>query len=264
MRAMARRPGTSAPGPALRSSLRQLLREATRAVEHFADDPAGQAHFLRTRVKRLQSLCRLVPAGAPWREAFLPPCRDLKDLFAETRDATIVQGLADKYAPGEAHHLRAAMPPDLTKARHLCDFAAGVLADYPDWVTMEWEEIADRAVGTYRAARQAWKDARRRNAPDEAFHAWRRRVKRLLYQCEYLGGRARLARFTKGVDRLGELLGEVQDVCMAEDWLRRQRGLKIPPDLPRSKEVLRRRALDRAPVLLSAKPGDFRRMLGQR
>jgi hypothetical protein len=259
---MTRSPRKLAPGPALRATLRQLLREASRAIDGFHRDPAAQAHFLRTRIKRLQSLSRLVPRGGAWREMFLPPCRDLKDLFAETRDATIVQLLADKYAPGQAHHLRAAMTPDLTKARHLCDFATGVLADYPDWVTIEWPEIADRAVGTYRAARETWKGARRRNAPDEAFHAWRRRVKRLLYQCEYLGGRARLARFTRRVDRLGETLGEIQDVCMAEHWLGRQRGLKVPPDLPRSKKTLRQRALEGGPALLESKPKEFRRMLG--
>lgn len=259
---MARVPRKLSPGVALRAALRQLLREATRAVEGFERNPQERAHFLRTRVKRLQSLCRLLPRAAAWREVFLPPCRDLKDLFAETRDATIVQGLAEKYAPGEAHHLRAAMVPDLTRARHLCDFATAALADYPEWVTLDWEDIADRAVGTYRAAREAWKDARRRNAADEAFHAWRRRVKRLLYQCEYLGRRARLARFTRRVDRLGETLGEIQDVCMAEKWLGQQPGLKIPPDLPRSKKALRRKALKAAPALLEPKPGAFRRMLG--
>lgn len=259
---MTRSPRKLAPGPALRAALRQLLRESVRAVEKFDDDPAGQAHFLRTRVKRLQSLCRLVPGDGAWREKFLPPCRDLKDLFAETRDATIVQGLADQYAPGEAHHLRAASRPDLTKARRLCEYASGLLAEYPDWVTVEWHDIADRAVGTYRAAREGWKEARRRNAADEAFHGWRRRVKRLLYQCEYLGGRARLVRFTRRVDRLGETLGDIQDVCLAETWLKKQRGLKLPPDLPRSKEALRGKALRSAPALLVPKPKDFRRMLG--
>jgi len=259
---MARSPRKLAPGSALRAVLRQLLREAARAVEHFQGDPAGQAHFLRTRVKRLQSLCRLVPRAAGWRESFLSPCRDLKDLFAETRDATIVGALADKYAPGEAFHLRAAASPDLAKARHLCNSASGLLADYPDWVTIEWKDVADRAVGTYRAAREAWREARRRNAPDEAFHGWRRRVKRLLYQCEYLGGRARLTGFTQRVDRLGETLGEIQDVCMAEQWLGKQQALSVPPDLPRSKETLRRRALRAAPLLLDSKPKEFRRMLG--
>jgi CHAD domain-containing protein len=250
------------PGVALRAALRQLLREATRAVEGFQRNPQEQAHFLRTRVKRLQSLCRLLPRAAAWREVFLPPCRDLKDLFAETRDATIVQGLADKYAPGEAHHLRAAAVPDLARARHLCDFARGALADYPDWATLEWEDIADRAAATYRSAREAWKDARRRNAADEAFHGWRRRVKRLLYQCEYLGGRARLVRFTRRAERVGELLGEIQDVCMAEHWLIKQEGRQVPPDLARSKRKLRQKALRAAPDLLGPKPREFRRMLG--
>ena len=259
---MDRTPRRLAPGPALRAALRQLLRESARAVGTFDEDPAGQAHFLRTRVKRLQSLCRLVPRGRAWREKFLPPCRDLKDLFAETRDATIVRGLADQYAPGEARHLRAALRPDLGKARHLCEFASALLAEYPDWVTIEWRDIADRAVGTYRAAREGWREARRRNAADEAFHGWRRRVKRLLYQCEYLGGRARLVRFTRRVDSLGETLGDIQDVCLAEAWLKRQRRLKVPPDLPRSKEALRREALRSAPGLLAPKPKDFRRLLG--
>jgi len=255
-------PRKLAPGSALRAALRQLLREALRAIEKFPQDPAGQAHFLRTRVKRLQSLCRLVPRGRVWRESFSGPCRDLKDLFAETRDATIVQGLADKYAPGEAHHLRVATSPDLAKARHLAEWAGDLLTVYPDWLTIEWKDIADRAVCTYRAARAGWKEAERRNAPDEAFHGWRKRVKRLLYQCEYLGGRARLARFTRRTDRLGEILGDIQDVCMAETWLKKRRGLKVPPDLPRSKDALRGAALRLAPPLLGSKPGDFRRLLG--
>jgi hypothetical protein len=49
---------------------------------------------------------------------------------------------------------------------------------------------------------------------------------------------------------------------MAETWLKKQRGLKVPPDLPRSREALRREALRSAPALLASKPGDFRRMLG--
>lgn len=193
---------------------------------------------------------------------FLPACRDLKDLFADTRDATIVQSLAGKYAPGEAQHLRAVMPPDLARARSLCDFGIGALAAYRRWEILEWNDIAERAVATYRSAREAWKDARRGNAADEAFHGWRRRVKRLLYQCEYLGGRTRLVRFTRRVDRLGELLGDIQDVCMAEQWLAKQQGLSVPPDLARSKKHLRQQALRVAPVLLAPKPNEFRRMLG--
>jgi hypothetical protein len=82
-----------------------------------------------------------------------------------------------------------------------------------------------------------------------------------LYQCEYIGRRARLVRLTARVDRLGATLGEIQDVCMAEDWIKKHLG-KIPADLPRSKKVLRRRALEQGKVLLAPKPREFRRMLG--
>ena len=258
---MAASPRKAPAGAALRSAMAKLLRETSRAVEQFDADPAVRAHFIRTRMKRLQSLSRLVPKGASWREMFLPPCRELKDLFAEMRDANIVRALAEKYAPGEARHLRAAARPDTRRAAHLAGFAAGVLSDYPAWKTVGWDAIADRAVGTYRAARDGWKEARRNGAPDAAFHEWRRRVKRLLYQCEYLGGRARLVRLTARVDRLGETLGEIQDVCMAEDWIRKHVG-KVPRDLPRSKKMLRRRSLGQGEKLFAAKPRVFRKMLG--
>ncbi|MDA0294005.1 MAG: hypothetical protein O2957_08415, partial [Verrucomicrobia bacterium] len=60
----------------------------------------------------------------------------------------------------------------------------------------------------------------------------------------------------------GEVLGDVQDVCLAEMWLKKQNNLKVPPDLPRSKESMRRAALRLAPVLLGCSPKVFRRMLG--
>jgi CHAD domain-containing protein len=253
-------PRKQSAGVALRSALTKLLRETVRALDRFKDDPQGRAHLIRTRMKRLQSLARLVPQGGLWREAFLPPIRELKDLFAEFRDAGIVRALAEKYAPGEARHLRAAAWPDTRRAAHLAEFATGVLSDYPAWRTVEWEPIADRALVTFRAARKGWKQARRSNAPDAAFHGWRRRVKRLLYQCEYLGGRARLVRLTTRVDRLGETLGEIQDVCMAEDWIKEHIG-KVPRDLPRSKKRLRRRALERGERLFAIRPREFREML---
>ena len=254
-------PRKQSAGVALRSALAKLLRETARALDRFKDDPQGRAHLIRTRMKRLQSLARLVPKGAFWRETFLPSVRELKDLFAEFRDAGIVRSLAEKYAPGEARHLRAAAWPDTRRAAHLEEFASGAISDYPAWRTVEWEAIADRAVVTFRAARKGWKQARRSNAPDASFHAWRRRVKRLLYQCEYLGGRARLVRLTSRVDRLGETLGEIQDVCMAEDWIKEHIG-KVPRDLPRSKKSLRQKALERGKSLFATRPRDFRKMLG--
>lgn len=258
---MGRFPRKASAGAALRSALAKLLRDASRATERFDADPTAKAHFIRTRVKRLQALSRLVPKGGSWREMFLPPCRELKDIFAEIRDAHIVRTLAEKYAPGEARHLRSAARPDTRRAADLAAFAKGVLSDYPSWKAVDWDAIAGRAVATYRAARKGWRESCRSGSPDAAFHEWRRRVKRLLYQCEYLGGRARLVRLTARVDRLGETLGEIQDVCLAEEWIRKHLG-KVPRDLPRSKKVLRRRALKQGEKLFAAKSRDFRKMLG--
>lgn len=250
------------PGPALHSALAGLLEEAARAAENFDADPAGEAHFLRTRVKRLQSLSRLLPAGAAWRNGFLPPLRELKDLFAGVRDATIVRALIAKYAPGQCVRAGKSVRPDLARADVFLGQAASALAGRQSWAQVEWRQLADRAVGTYRAARDAWKSAARKNAPDAAFHEWRRREKRLLYQCEFLGRGAGLARITRRADRLGEVLGEIQDLCMAADWLAGQQGAFVPPDLERTKNRLKRQALNLGGGLFSPKPREFRKLLG--
>jgi len=49
---------------------------------------------------------------------------------------------------------------------------------------------------------------------------------------------------------------------LAERWLKKQKSLRVPPDLSRSKESMRRAALRLAPVLLGSSPKDFRQMLG--
>lgn len=249
-------------GRALRSAMAKLLRDASKAVARFDTDPGPSAHFVRTRAKRLQSLCRLVPRGRVWREGILPACRGLKDIFAETRDAMIVEALAERYAPGQSHHLRVASRPDLARAAELVETAAAALAGYPDWNSVRAPRVADRAVGTYRSARRAWREASRPHAPDAAFHDWRRRVKRLLYQCEHLEETAGFGRFTRRVDRLGEVLGEIQDVCLAEEWFARHGELNTPADLVRSKNALRLRALRQAKPLLGPKPREFRAKLG--
>lgn len=238
----------------------RLLRETRGALQNFDHDPPARAHFLRTRMKRIQSLSRLLPDAGPWRRKFLPTVRELKDLFADFRDAGIVQDLAERYAPGEAQHLRAAAHPDTLRALDLAGQAASMLSAYKGWEEASWRCIAARAVSTFRAARGAWKEARRSGSPDSAFHAWRRRVKRLLYQCEYLGSRAPVARLTLKVDRLGEVLGELQDVCIAEDWINEHVG-SVPRDLSRCKKNLRARALVLGRSLFATKGRHFQTML---
>lgn len=249
------------PGPALHAAVGSLLREAAEAVEGFGEDPPGNAHFVRTRVKRLQSLSRLVPGGRKWRASFLPPLRELKDLFAPTRDATIIRWLAEKYAPGEVEHLAAPPAPDLARARRLAGEADGVACGYSGWDLVAWGDVVGRAARTYRAARRAWKAAALPAAADADFHRWRRRVKHLLYQCEYLAECAPLARMTRRVDKLGDVLGRIQDICMAEHWLAAQRGLAVPAALPRGKEALRHRALEMGGELFAPKTREFRKTL---
>lgn len=247
-------------GAVLRARLAKLLREAERATVTFSVDPSERAHFIRTRAKRLQSLGRLAPRGREWRASFLPPVRELKEVFADARDAGIVRALAEKYAAGEARLLREALPPDLAAASAAIAAAKAALAAYPAWEGIRWSEVMERAVGTYRAARRFRAEADRARDPDAVFHEWRKRVKRLLYQCEFLGERVRLSRIQRRADRLGEVLGEFQDGVMAEGWLGTH-GVEIPPELPARKAVLREKALELGATLFGEKPRDFRERL---
>jgi hypothetical protein len=224
----------------LRGQLESLLADVSRSLGDFTEHPEESAHFIRTRVKRLQSLSRLVPRGRAWRKIFLPLCRDLKDLFAEVRDATIVRELGEKYAPGDNSLLRTAPTPDLSAASDLVAKSVRTLGDYQGWNTIKRREILQRAGKTYSAARNLGKKARRKHASETDFHNWRRLVKRLLYQCEFLD-----VRKVKGrkLAQLGEALGELQDVCMTQDWLT-GRGLSIDPvKIPQTKKRLQSKAL---------------------
>lgn len=258
----AARPPNIKTGSALRAALIKLLGEVRRSLDTFCDDPSAKAHFIRTRIKRLQSLSQLIPHAPLWRKEFRHICMGIKDLFAPLRDWSILRGLAETYAPGQALLLEPPAAPDLEEAARISGQALKQIELYTHWDSVKWRGILLRATATYRVARGAWKHARRTNAPDDAFHLFRRRLKRLLYQCEYLTENIRLARFTKRVDRLGGILGDIQDICLAEDWLKNQRGIAVPADLSRSKAKLRRDSLRRAETLLSPRAKDFRSMLG--
>lgn len=230
-------------GALLLEAMDLLLAEAGKGIAEFEFKPEDSAHFIRTRVKRLQSLSFLVSRGRKWRQVFLVPCRDLKDLFAEVRDATIVHALAEKFAPGEAAHLRAVEGPNLAVAKSLLQDAEKSLHDFSEWNKIGVEELAARFARSYRATRKAWKNSRRDRASDAVFHDWRRRVKRLLYQSDFLERGKKDSRLTASIDRLGAVLGELQDICTAEEWIARHGIKSSPEDLVRSKERLRRRAL---------------------
>lgn len=248
-------------GIALRAALLKLLRAVRRAVDSFSEDPSTKAHAIRTRIKRAQALARLVPDASQWRGEFLQICGEVKDLFAPCRDAEILASLVEKYALGEAFQLDRPSEPDLNLAAMSADRALGHIVRCSKWPSIEWRGLSGRAAETYRAARNAWKHARRTNATDAAFHKFRRKLKRLLYQLEHMGSRIHLMRLTRRLDRLGEILGEIQDICLAEDWLKRELRVAGPADLARSKASLRRDALKRAEALFSPRTKDFRRML---
>jgi hypothetical protein len=247
------------PGLVLREALGGLLRGLADAVEGFGADPAGGAHVIRVRVKRLQALSHLVPRGGAWRRRLLPPCRELKDVFAATRDATILRVLSVAYGYGGALPLPVAPAPDLARAGELVAEASSAVDALGGWRAITWDELVGRAVVSYRGARKALRAAAREGSSDAAFHRLRRRVKRLLYQCEFLGRWARADGLARDLARLGEILGELQDARITEEWLAPQQDAAEWPRLRRLRAKLRRKARRKADKTLASSPREFRR-----
>ena len=246
------------PGLALGEAMGGFLREVGEAVATYATDPAGGAHLIRVRMKRLQALSHLVPRGGAWRRQMLPLCRELKDAFAATRDATILRVLSEEHGyHGDLPPL-VAPTPDLERAGVLVTAAVAALESCQEWPRTGWEELVERAARSYRLARVAWREAARKDAPDAGFHRLRRRVKRLLYQCEFLAGWADSRGIARDLERLGEVLGGLQDVCMAQAWLSSHNGTAWPA-LRRLRKKLRRRALRKADKLFGTSARQFRR-----
>ncbi len=238
-------------------SLRGLLLDVAGAVEAFTEDPAGRAHFIRVRVKRLHALSHLVPRGREWQRRLMPVGRELKDAFAATRDVTILRVLSEEHGyHGELPPL-VAPAPDLVRAGGLVMAATTALDTYQDWPEIGWGELAVRVARSYRLAREAWRSAACGGAPDAQFHRLRRRVKRLLYQCEFLSGWVPARGTVRQLERLGEVLGGLQDVCMAREWLGSHGEGADWPALRRLRKALRRKALRRADDLFASSTRGF-------
>lgn len=61
-----------------------------------------------------------------------------------------------------------------------------------------------------------------------ALHNWRKRVKRLFYQLEVLpGGRTADRKTRDSLQKLGNWLGKVHDICFLQDMLQRQKGSAV-------------------------------------
>lgn len=96
----------------------------------------------------------------------------------------------------------------------------------------QWPKSQARVRKALRSTRRAGKKARYRKS-DEAFHLWRKKIKRLLYELEFTepapGKKKR--RLIKRVDQLQDKLGTYHDYVIAQEHLRTESRTTIGPTL---------------------------------
>ncbi|MDD4932014.1 MAG: CHAD domain-containing protein [Methylacidiphilaceae bacterium] len=203
---------------------------------------ADEVHQIRVLAKKLRAYLRL------FRGTFPKPCVPLEEKrirriagnLSRARDEEIcrqtLQWLAAKEKKeSPRRRARAALVPlpepeaadldkrKLARARKSIEARRLRLLALIDKHPAKEGKLEEWLQKEYGKSRQGMREALREGSP-EAFHQWRKRVKRLGYQTEIFctPSRKRLGRLETKLLRLGRLLGRLQDLHVLKGWIERQ------------------------------------------
>jgi CHAD domain-containing protein len=219
---------TGDPRPALAGAIPGLVHEARRALALDPADAQG-LHRLRVALKRMRSLWRLAyslrPGPKPRRARAI--LGRAASRLAPARNREVAESLLREFLTIETPSRRPLPPPrgaaeragDLVEASVL-EFLAFPL---PREGPRPWKDALAKA---YRRARARMPDSK--SARDEAFHAWRKTVKDLLYCLEAWPEprRKRFQRLLAKLEVLQQGLGRAHDLYIAEASLEPASGNK--------------------------------------
>lgn len=205
----------------LQQLLLQLSTQAVKDVARIPLWPSTSVHALRKRMKKMQSLLRLVPPGA--QPAAL---RELRDAIRELKGAVAVQRDTDvlialgRNLGGQTRPQRGA-PIDPVPILRLA-YALPRQVHALDVAAITWERVERRHKKTCRRAQQAWQVAR--HQPEgEPLHDWRKRVKDLYYQALALQRWQRHPKRLRSTHQLGTLLGHRLDLDLYQAQLKQSK-----------------------------------------
>lgn len=219
-----------------------------------------QIHDLRVTTKQMRACLRLY---RPFVDADVLRHTDrmtkqIADTFAGMRDSHVQIKTLNKLLQGKPHVMLQLQPvydalqegkadrlqPDLTDVAHRFD---AVLTCWSDQLQVDeslwWR---DGAAATYRRAAKARKRAVGSQL-DEDFHRWRKWTKFWFYQLTFLADlSARPARrYVASLKRLGDELGDFQDLCVLEVTLQRlAHSVEDPTLMPWLLSLVARRKLE--------------------
>jgi hypothetical protein len=216
--------------------LRQLARCAIGDFERSSRWPAEGVHALRVRMKKLRALLPLGRGGGS--DAALGQlselCRGIKDSVAEDRDEQVLCRLCLELCNEPPPWPRTLSPPASNRRRLRQEIralqAALARLQLPE---LTWKLLRDnhrRALKRVRKARQRCLGC----CAADAFHAWRKRVKTVLFQSLALSCWKGAGRRIRQARKLGRQLGREHDLALLcgrlrhadEVWQGRARGIR--------------------------------------
>ncbi|CAB4243043.1 protein of unknown function [Methylacidimicrobium sp. AP8] len=222
-----------------------VVGKATRLEEGLSE--AEEVHRIRVIVKRLRAYLRLLRGSVP-EKLLVEEDKRIKRIavgLSPARDAVVCRQTVEWLAAREKkesrrERLRAVLarfadragsgvdPRKIARARAVIEASRRRLLHWIEKRPPEEETVEERLKREYGKGRRGMRDALREGSP-EAFHRWRKRVKRLGYQAEMFSvpSRQRLSRLEKRLVRLGRLLGRLQDLQILKS---RIEALPGPPE----------------------------------
>lgn len=227
-----------APGQAL---CRVCRRHAEKALDNLKKpDLAEAVHEVRKEIKKLRALFRLAQKGLGGKtyKQTAETMRLASKPLAESRDARVVQR-----AFADLAGRRAADFPDIRfhldklssrAERNFKDFDfASVVQhilrevcrqlDEAGLEAIRWPDIRGCLEKTYARGHEAYHAAMLEPAA-EHFHEWRKRVKELHYQLDFLGDGwpPRTQALLDGLEKLGNIIGDDHDLVLLKNFLTEQ------------------------------------------
>lgn len=223
---------------AVRRVHRERIEKTLRVIDHAIIEPTEAStavHEVRKNLKRLRALVRLLRLAAPkvYRTAN-QRYRDFARSLAETRDAEVQLELLEELEKTAGDKLKKAVyevrarlestppttvgddkSPGLSSLEALRDPLQGAVdvAETWDLRALDPDRLGAAFVKVYTRGRKAMKCCLKPEAAAADFHQWRKRVKYLRYQMQFL--RPLWKRPLKALDRelhvLSDLLGAEHD-----------------------------------------------------
>ncbi|WP_334174401.1 CHAD domain-containing protein [Pseudoxanthobacter sp.] len=272
--------------------LRRELAAAIDALHDAGETPEERVHIARRRLKRARSfLVALAPAVGRRAERERRRIRDAARLLSATRDADVavetaralvlhagpeaeaplerlVAGLAARATDGRNSHL------PLDDATRTLARTAAAIDDFRVRGGDGDEELLIDALGdAYRDGRRAMARALR-HPEAENVHAWRKLVKHRSHLTRAAGKRLAVATPAVGaaLDRLGDVLGDANDLAVLEAMVAQEPGLAGTPTeaaavialIAGRREVLKGQGFALGEALFGVAPRRFRAALAAR